>query len=63
MDFGRIFEIGIGKEARIAPVELFWDDEPMELARFPNKGTWAKVRQVRAPSTLQRLMRHINTIS
>jgi len=37
-DFGRLTQRGFGEPVRTAHLELFFDDRPMTLARWPNEG-------------------------
>jgi hypothetical protein len=37
-DFGRLAVRGFGEPSPPAEAELFWDDEPLRLARWPNDG-------------------------
>ena len=44
-DFGRMRPRGFGRPTYPAGLELFFDDEPMQLARWPNEG-WATIADV-----------------
>lgn len=46
-DFGEMRVRGFGQPIRVAGLELFFNDEPMTLARWPNDG-WAKIADVPA---------------
>ncbi|RME93980.1 MAG: hypothetical protein D6766_07030, partial [Verrucomicrobia bacterium] len=50
-DFGRIQVRGFALPAPVAEAELFYDDEPMELARWPNEG-FRGLRRVIEPTRL-----------
>lgn len=44
-DFGQMRPRGFGRPIYPAALELFFDNEPMQLARWPNEG-WAKIADV-----------------
>ena len=46
-DFGELKPRGFGRPMYTAALELFVDDKPMQLARWPNRG-WAKIAAVPA---------------
>ncbi len=46
-DFGEITSRGFGRPMRRAGLELFFEDKPMQLARWPNRG-WARIAGVPA---------------
>jgi len=46
-DFGNITSRGFGRPMRPAGLELFFQDRPMQLARWPNRG-WARIAGVPA---------------
>lgn len=46
-DFGQLKPRGFGRPMYAAGIELFFDDRPMQLARWPNRG-WAKIAAVPA---------------
>jgi hypothetical protein len=45
-DFGSIKPTGFGHECQPAGLELFFNGEPMTLARYPNAGEWIKIASV-----------------
>jgi len=45
-DFGTIKPTGFGRDCQPAPLELFFNGEPMTLARYPNTGEWMKIVSV-----------------
>jgi hypothetical protein len=45
-DFGSIKPTGMGRELQPAPLELFFEGEPMNLARYPNTGKWLNIASV-----------------
>ena len=45
-NFGSIKPTGMGRELQPAPLELFFEGEPMTLARYPNTGKWLKIASV-----------------
>lgn len=42
-DFGRLSSRGFGRPLTPAHLELFFDGQPMTLARWPNEGEWEKI--------------------
>ncbi|MBI5705423.1 MAG: right-handed parallel beta-helix repeat-containing protein [Armatimonadetes bacterium] len=47
-DFGSLKRRGFGVPVRPAPLELTFKGQPMELARWPNKGQWTHIADVPA---------------
>jgi hypothetical protein len=47
-DFGRLRSRGFGRPGHPAALELFFDDKPMQLARYPNGEEWMKIAAVPA---------------
>ncbi|MGV8134134.1 MAG: right-handed parallel beta-helix repeat-containing protein [Mangrovibacterium sp.] len=45
-DFGNIKPTGFGHDYKPAALELFFNGEPMILARYPNSGEWMKIVSV-----------------
>lgn len=45
-DFGSLKRRGFGVPVRTAPLELTFKGQPMELARWPNKGQWTHIADV-----------------
>lgn len=45
-DFGSIKPTGFGQDCQPAGLELFFNGEPMPLARYPNAGEWIKIASV-----------------
>ena len=42
-DFGRLQSRGFGRRTVPAHLELFFDGQPMTLARWPNEGAWERI--------------------
>jgi hypothetical protein len=53
-DFGKMEPRGFGQPDRVAPMELFFNDRPMQLARWPNEG-YAKYGAIIDPGSAPRL--------
>ena len=45
VDYGKIRQSGMGHPVRVAPIELFFNDRPMTISRYPNEG-WLEVEDV-----------------
>ena len=45
-DFGSIKPTGFGHDCQAAALELFFNGEPMTVARYPNAGEWMKIVSV-----------------
>jgi hypothetical protein len=45
-DFGSRKPTGFGRPSETAPLELFFNGEPMTLARYPNNGEWMRIASV-----------------
>ena len=52
--FGEIVQYGHSASVPVAPLELFFDGEPMELARYPNEG-WIRIGEVLDPGSSPRV--------
>ncbi|TAD91076.1 MAG: right-handed parallel beta-helix repeat-containing protein [Bacteroidetes bacterium] len=58
-DFGNIQQYGHGMPVVPAPLELFFDHEPMTLARYPNVG-YIKIGKVFDPGSVPRIQDYSN---
>lgn len=47
-------QYGHSASVPVAPLELFFDGEPMELARYPNEG-WIRIGEVLDPGSSPRV--------
>lgn len=45
-DYGKIKPTGFGRELQPSGLELFFNGEPMTLARYPNEGEWLRIVSV-----------------
>lgn len=52
--FGEIVQYGHSASVPVAPLEFFFDGEPMELARYPNEG-WIRIGEVLDPGSSPRV--------
>jgi hypothetical protein len=43
VDYGQLSGMGFDRPQATAPLELFFQDRPMTLARWPNSGEWAHI--------------------